>query len=55
MKQKSYEIKIDPYTGTIEKTWDISSLAMAEREYQKDTKRSVQANCLNGIAYNTSK
>ena len=44
-------LKINPRTGIIENTWDISSLADAERAFQQDQKNRVTADCLNGIAY----
>ena len=47
-------LKIDPYTGLVVKQWDIGSLASAEKAYQRETNQFVEADVLNGIAYNKS-
>lgn len=44
-------LKIEPSSGIIEQRWDISSLAAAERSFQREQLNSVRADCLNGIAY----
>ena len=45
-------VRINPDNGLIDKQWDISSLADAEEAYQHEVKNYVEADCLNGIAYN---
>ena len=45
-------LKINPFSGIIEQSWDISSLAEAERLFQDEELPRVKADCLNGIAYN---
>ena len=44
-------LKIDPQTGKVVKTYDISTLENAERAFQTQTKGFSNQDVLNGIAF----